>query len=103
MAELELDNARDLIELQVSQSSYKAQEALKTLQMTTANLSKAQENLRTATLGFREGVLTTDNVMAAQTAWLKANSEYVDARIEVQLCEVYLSKVLGTLPYPTDY
>ena len=67
------------------------------------NLAKADENLRTATLGFREGVLTTANVMEAQTAWLKANSEHVDAQIEVQLCEVYLSKVLGTLPYPTDY
>ncbi len=103
MAELELDNARDLIELQVNQSSYKTQEALKTLHMTTTNLSKADENLRTATLGFREGVLTTDNVMEAQTAWLKANSEHVDASIEVRLCEVYLSKVLGTLPYPTNY
>lgn len=103
IAEFELANARDLIELQVNQSSYKTQEALKTLQMTTTNLAKADENLRTATLGFREGVLTTDNVMEAQTAWLKANSEHVDAQIEVQLCEVYLSKVLGTLPYPTDY
>lgn len=103
IAEYELANARDLIELQVNQSSYKTQEALKTLQMTTTNLAKADENLRTATLGFREGILTTDNVMEAQTAWLKANSEHVDAQIEVQLCEVYLSKVLGTLPYPTDY
>lgn len=103
MAELELDNAKDLVALQVSQSSYKAQEALKTYRMTTANLDKANENLRTATLGFREGVLTTDNVMEAQTAWLKANSENIDARIDVHLCEVYLSKVLGTLPYPTNY
>ena len=103
IAEYELANARDLIELQVNQSSYKTQEALKTLQMTTTNLAKAEENLRTATLGFREGILTTDNVMEAQTAWLKVNSEHVDAQIEVQLCEVYLSKVLGTLPYPTDY
>ena len=103
IAEYELANARDLIELQVNQSSYKTQEALKTLQMTTTNLAKADENLRTATLGFREGILTTDNVMEAQTAWLKANSEHVDAQIEVQLCEVYLYKVLGTLPYPTDY
>lgn len=26
-----------------------------------------------------------------------------DALIDVHLCDVYLSKVLGTLPYPTDY
>ena len=38
-------------------------------------------------------------VLAAQTAWLKANSEKIDAEIDVQLCNVYLSKVLGTMKY----
>lgn len=101
MAELELDNAKDLINLQVNQSLFKAREAVKTYNMTLSNLEKANENLRQATLGFREGVMTTDNVMEAQTAWLKANSEKIDAQIDVHLCDVYLSKVLGTLPYPT--
>ncbi len=103
MAELAYDDAKDMINLQVSQSAFKAQEAVKTYQMTMSNLSKADENLRQATLGFREGVMTTDNVMEAQTAWLKANSENIDAMIDVHLCDVYLSKVLGTLPYPTEY
>lgn len=101
MAELELDDAKDLIDLQVSQSAFKAQEAVKTYNMTLANLTKANENLRQANIGFKEGVMTTDNVMEAQTAWLKANSEKIDAQIDVHLCDVYLSKVLGTLPYPT--
>lgn len=94
---LQVENAREMIELQVSQASYKAQEAIKTYTATEANLAKAQDNLRTATLGFKEGVITTDDVMAAQTAWLKAHSENIDALIDVQLCDVYLSKVLGTL------
>ena len=93
----QLEDAKEKIELQVSQAAYKAQEAVKTYQATESNLAKAQDNLRTATLGFREGVITTDDVMAAQTAWLKAHSENIDALIDVQLCEVYLSKVLGTL------
>jgi len=100
MARLKLDDARDMINLQVSQSAFKAQEAVKTYHMTLANLDKANENLRQATIGFREGVMTTDNVMEAQTAWLKANSEKIDALIDVHLCDVYLAKVLGTLPYP---
>ena len=97
MAELEVDNTRELIDLQVRQSAYKASEAVKTYNMTVANLEKADENLRQANLGFKEGVMTTDNVMEAQTAWLKAHSEKIDALIDVQLCDVYLSKVLGTL------
>lgn len=100
IAQLELEDARELVDLQVSQSAFRAQEAIRTYQMTVTNLTKADENLRQANLGFREGVMTTDNVMEAQTAWLKANSEKIDAMIDVHLCDVYLAKVLGTLPYP---
>lgn len=103
MAEFRLSDAKDLIDLQVSQSAFKAQEAVKTYNMTLSNLEKANENLRQATLGFHEGVMTADNVMEAQTAWLKANSENIDAQIDVRLCDVYLSKVLGTLTQPADY
>ncbi len=96
----ELANARELIDLQVRQATYKASEALKTREMTETNLSKADENLRCADLGFRNGVMTVDNVMEAQTAWLKAHSENIDAKIDVYLCDVYLSKVMGTLQAP---
>ena len=41
--------------------------------------------------------------MAAQTAWLKANSENIDAEIDVNLCKVYLSKVLATMNYEHYY
>ena len=94
---LRLDDAREMVNLQVSQASYKAQEAYKTYHTTLANLESADENLLTATVGFREGVVTSDDVMAAQTAWLKANSENIDAMIDVRLSNTYLSKVLGTM------
>lgn len=93
----QLDNAKELIDLQVRQAQYKADEALKTRRMTETNLESANENLRCANIGFREGVMNVDNVMEAQTAWLKAHSENIDAAIDVYLCDVYLSKVLGTL------
>ena len=96
---MELDDAKDKIELQVNQASFRYQEAVKTLDACRSNLSAADENLRMAQVAFREGVSTTDEVMAAQTAWLKANSEKIDAEIDVQLCDVYLSKVLGNMQY----
>ena len=94
---MQLDNAREMIDLQVSQASFKAREAVKTSRMTRANLAEADENLRCATLGFKDGVMTVDDVMGAQTGWLKAHSEDIDARIDLYLCDVYLAKVLGTL------
>lgn len=81
----------------MNQASFKAQEAVKTFNMTETNLDKADENLRCAEVGFKDGVMTVDNVMEAQTAWLKAHSENIDARIDVYLCDVYLAKVLGRL------
>ena len=95
--QLNIADAKDKIALQVRQASFKAQEAVKTYKMTLENLASAKENLRQAQIGFREGVMTIDNVMEAQTAWLKANSECLDAQIEVQLCNTYLLKVLGLL------
>lgn len=99
VAELRLDDAKEKITLQVSQAAFKAQEAMRTYLMTITNEAKANENLDNARIGFEEGVLTTDNVLEAQTAWLKAHSEKIDAMIEVQLCDVYLNKVLGRMTY----
>ena len=95
--QLELDDAKEKIQLQVSQAQFRYHEALKTYDMTKANLKQADENLRMAQVGFHEGVSTTDDVLTAQTAWLKANSEKIDAEIDVRLCDVYLSKVTGNL------
>ena len=95
--QLKLEDARELVDLQVQQASYKTTEAYKTYTTATSNLASANENLRSANLAFREGMTTTDNVLEAQTAWLKAHSEQIDAMIDVHLCNVYLSKCLGTL------
>ena len=94
---LRLQDARTLVDLQVQQAAFKTTEAYKTYTTTCTNLEQADENLRCADLAFREGMATTDNVLEAQTAWLKAHSEQIDAMIDVRLCDVYLSKCLGTL------
>ena len=96
---LELDDAKEKIALQISQAAFSYQEAFKTYEATKANLAQADENLRIAGIAFREGMGTVDEVLAAQTAWLKANSEKIDAEINVQLTHEYLDKVMGTLSY----
>ena len=97
IATLELNDAREKIELQVSQSQYKIDEANKRLQMALSNTKKAEENLRCANVGFREGVMESTAVMEAQTAWLQAQSQRIDAEIDVKLSQVALRKALGTL------
>ena len=95
--QLELDETREKIELQVSQSSFRVDEARKRLALAQASIARADENLHTANVGFKEGVITPTTVMEAQTAWLQAQSELVDAQIEVRLSQVDLKKSLGIL------
>ncbi len=94
-----LEDLEEKVTLQVEQAKFSFEEAFKTYDMTVSNMKSAQANLENAQYGFKEGVLTTDDVIAAQTAWLQANSEKIDAEIGIHLCEVYLSKVLGNLSY----
>ena len=96
---LELDDAKEKIALQISQAAFSYQEAYKTYEATKANLAQADENLRIAGIAFKEGMGSIDEVLAAQTAWLKANSEKIDAEINVQLTHEYLNKVMGTMSY----
>ena len=97
IANLELAEARELIELQVNQTTFKVDEANKKLLMAQKNIQRADENLRMANLGFSEGVITPTTVMEAQTAWLQAQSQKIDAEIDVKMSQVDLQKALGTL------
>lgn len=97
IAQYQLDDAKEKIELQVNQSAFKVNEAAKKLIMAEKNLEKANENLRYATLGFEEGVIPASNVLEAHTAWLSAQSEKIDAQIDVKLTEIYLQKATGQL------
>ena len=97
MASLQLDEARELIELQVNQSNFRVNEAQKKLAMALSNVANADENLRMANLAFKEGTASHTTVMEAQTAWQQAQSQLIDAKIGVKLSEVELQKALGTL------
>ena len=97
IANLELQEAREKIELQVNQNTFRVNEANKKLTMAQSNIARADENLRTANLGFQEGVISPTTVMEAQTAWLQAQSQKIDAEIDVKLSQVDLQKSLGIL------
>lgn len=93
--QLEWEDAREKIELQVNQSVYKVNEASKKLAASNRNMENAEENLRSANLGFEEGVIPALNLMAAQTVWFSARSTLIDAQIDMKLTQVYLNKALG--------
>ena len=94
----QLDDAREMIQLQVTRDHKLWSEALDRLNMAESNLDSAEENLRAATVGYEAGVVDTDTVLGAQTAWLKAHSEYIDAGIELQVTASLLRQAEGNIP-----
>ncbi len=97
IARMNLDDTREKIHLQITQSQFKVKEAQKKLNMAQKNIASAEENLRCANLGFKEGVMEVTDVMAAQTAWQQAQSQKIDAEINVKLTQIGLNKALGIL------
>lgn len=97
MAQMELADTQEKINLQVAQSRFKVKEAYKRLSMAEKNIKSAEENLRCAQVGFREGVMESTDVLAAQTAWQQAQSQKIDAEVDMKLSQVNLQKALGLL------
>lgn len=97
IAQYKEDDVKEKIELQVSQSAFKHTEAIRKWEVSQRNLERADENLRYATIGFKEGVIPASNLLEAQTAWLAANSDKIDAEIEAKMSEINYQKAVGKL------
>jgi len=100
IATIQLEETKEKMQLQIRQNTYKVSESLKKKISTQHNIDQAEENLRYATEGFKEGVITSTDLLGAQTAWLSAKSENIDANIDAKLCNLYMAKSLGTLNAP---
>ena len=90
-----LDDAKQMITLQVTQQRKLFDEALQKVEMARSNLDLAEDNLRSARVGLDAGVIATNTVLGAHTAWLSAHSEYIDAGIELQMTAASLRKAEG--------
>ncbi len=97
IAHTRAEEVREKITLQVNQNRQKLQEAQHRLAAAQRSQDQADENLRMANLGMREGVIPVSNVLQAQTAWLAAHSTLVDAEIDVRLAALYMQRAKGVL------
>jgi len=97
VAQLHRDDARQLLVLQTTQAQQKVLEADRRLEMATAAIDNAEENLRYAKEMFAAGMVTASDVMQVQTAWLKAHSDLIDAQVDAMMADTYLRKYTGEL------
>lgn len=88
-------DAKNLVTLQVAQLRANYDESLERYSMSETNVRSAEENLRAAMAGFEAGVIPANTAIAAQTAWLQANSEYLDAGIELRMTAMNINIAEG--------
>ena len=91
------DEAKELLTLQVTQSKQKVMEAQQKVVMTELQVRNAEEVLRFAGEAFDAGVATASDLMQAQTAWLAACTDHIDAEVEAQVAETHYKRVTNTL------
>ena len=94
---MERDEVLEKLELQANMTQFKRNESFKQSVLAKNNLENAEENLRYAELSFEEGVISTSDLMEAQTAWVSAKSENIDAEINTMLTKLYLEQSLGKI------
>ncbi len=97
IAKIQLEDSKEMIMLQVRQYEKQIEEAQSRIIACSDKLSDAEENMRIADLGFKEGVMTASEVTEAQTSWLNVQSELIDAKIDYIMATTYLRKATGTL------
>ena len=96
-AQIRYEEMCEAVELQVHQCRRRLTEAQERLTASLSSQEEANENLRIANLGMRQGVIPVSNVIEAQTAWLGARSNLISAYIDVHLAHIYLQKSLGII------
>lgn len=94
---LRTEETRDLLTLQTTQANQKLTEAQQKIALARLTQNNAAEVLRMAQESFAAGLITASELMQAQTAWLAAATDLVDAEVEAKTTETQLRKYLGKL------
>ncbi len=97
VTEFEIQEAKEKITLELEQAKLKYEEAKQYLSMAENNLSQAVENLRVCKDKFEEGLLTSSEVLEAQTLWQQAFGTTIEAKTDLRITETKLKKALGLL------
>lgn len=92
IVDLRLQQAKELLTLQTTQSRQKVSDAQRKLVRAQTACQHAQENLRLAQESWKEGMLSSTELLSAQTAWMNAETDKLDAAIELRMAQSTLKR-----------
>jgi outer membrane protein TolC len=94
---LEVEETREKLTLQTTQANQKLMESQQKIALAQLTCNNATEVLRMAQESFASGMISSSELMQAQTAWLSAASDLVDAQTEAKVNDTKLRKYTGQL------
>jgi outer membrane protein len=97
ISELKLDEAQEMISLQVQQAINLYNEAHLKISLAEITYEQAKQNLDQTNSNFQEGIVKSTDVLEAQLLWQKAYNELIDAKSDFRMQETNVQKVLGSL------
>lgn len=97
VASLKTEETRELLTLQTTQANQKLMEAQQKVALARLNESNAEEVLRMARESYDAGMITSSELMGAQTQWMSAASDRIDAEAEAKNTETTLKRFMGEL------
>ena len=97
VVELKTEETRELLTLQTTQANQQLAEAQQKIAVALLTQKNAEEVLRMARESFDAGMITASELMQAQTLWLSAATDLIDAQAEAKTVETQLRKYLGKL------
>lgn len=93
----QLEKFKEIVILEVQSTKYSYDEAIKRVELTTASLHKAIENLDIMTTRYIEGLSPILEVLDAQVFWYKAYTDNIEAKRLYQVSYTALLKSIGEL------
>lgn len=88
---------KEAIELDVYNNYLKLQSAIKKINLTKMQIESAKENFRITELKFNQQLVTSTELIDAETALLNAKTMYETSKVEYELFKVALEKSVGRM------
>jgi outer membrane protein TolC len=95
--EVLLKKAEEQVQLEVTQSLLRLNNSQKFVESQMGTVTNAEEALRLAQVGFREGTITSLDVISAELALSQARSDYYQAVHDYELSKLLLNAAIGTI------
>lgn len=97
MSQLKLEEAQELMELEMAQARFNLKDARARVEMTLLSMEQAEENLKVSQDQYELGMETLTNHLEAQAQWQEAHAELIDAKADLKVSETRYLKAIGLL------